>query len=76
MQFFTYIKRKYLDDSILKPYEPHTFFGIKINCKTNFYINVLLYYVDRTKYVLQGYDDSGVREVDNLLIRLSSFILY
>ena len=46
------------------------------NIKTNFYINILLYYIDRTKYVLQGYDDSGVREVDNLLIRLSSFILY
>ena len=44
--------------------------------KMNFYIDILLYYIDRTKYVLQGYDDSGVREVDNLLIRLSSFILY
>ena len=46
------------------------------NIKTNFYINILLYYIDRTKYVLQGYDGSGLREVDNLLIRLSSFILY
>ena len=78
MPFLKYIKRKYLDDSILKPYDSNKSKSIAniTNTKKNFYVNILSYYVDRTKYVLQGYDDSGVREVDNLLIRPSSFILY